>query len=72
MQVRRQAQNALSSCVDSYLYAGRKLLPDIVPFLKSDDGILHEQFKVIIIPFFGQLGLSESHRFCTYVYPPSA
>lgn len=48
VQVRIKAQNALSSCVDSYLYAGRKILPDILPFLKSDNGVSHEQFKVII------------------------
>lgn len=46
MQVRKQAQNALSSCVDTYLYAGRKILPDIMPFLKHEDGVSHEQFKV--------------------------
>ena len=46
MQVRIKAQNVLSLCVDSYLYAGRKILPDILPFLKSDAGITHEQFKV--------------------------
>ncbi len=47
MQVRKQAQNALSSCVDTYLYAGRNILPDIMPFLKHEDGVSHEQFKVI-------------------------
>ena len=47
MQVRKQAQNALASCVDTFLYAGRKILPDIMPFLKHEDGISHEQFKVI-------------------------
>ena len=47
VQVRKQAQNALSSCMDTYLYAGRKILPDIMPFLKHEDGISHEQFKVI-------------------------
>lgn len=47
MQVRKQAQNALLSCVDTYLYAGRKIIPDIMPFLKHDDGVSHEQFKVI-------------------------
>lgn len=47
MQVRVQAQKVLSSCVDSFLYAGRKILPDILAFLKSDSGISHEQFKVM-------------------------
>ena len=33
--------------MDTYLYAGRMILPDILPFLQSD-GVSHEQFKVRI------------------------
>ena len=45
-----KAQSVLSSCVDSYLYAGRKILPDILPYLKSESDISHEQFKVTSLP----------------------
>lgn len=47
MQVRIKAQKVLSSCVESFLYAGRKILPDILAFFKSDSGVSHEQFKVM-------------------------
>lgn len=47
IQVRIKAQNVLSLSADRYLYAGRMILPDILPFLKSGNGATHEQFKVI-------------------------
>lgn len=46
LQVRIKAQNALSHCLDTYLYSGRTLLPDVFPLLSSDNGVSHEQFKV--------------------------
>jgi proteasome activator subunit 4 len=44
-QIRIKAQLALSSCLDIYLYSGRKLLPDIWPLLSNSNDVSHEQFK---------------------------
>ena len=46
LQVRIKAQHALVHCLDTYLYSGRSLLPDVLPLLSSDNGVSHEQFKV--------------------------
>ena len=40
------AQNVLSRVLEVYLYAGRKLLPHILPMLRNDEKVSHEQFKV--------------------------
>ena len=44
--MRIKAQYALSRVLEVYLYAGRKLLPHILPMLSNDEKVSHEQFKV--------------------------
>ncbi len=48
-----RAQNALSGLMDVYLYAGRKLLPQVLPCLRNEQTVSHEQFKV------------QRHRMCS-------
>ena len=44
--MRIAAQNAIASCFDKYLFAGRKVLPKIVECLKKNPETSHEKFKV--------------------------
>lgn len=45
--MRVKAQGALSRLMDVYLYAGRKLLSHVLPYLRGDQEVSHEQFKVM-------------------------
>lgn len=45
-QVRMAAQQVLAFGLDGYLFATRMLLPHVLPFLKQDKSVTHEQFKV--------------------------
>ena len=47
-QVRIRAQRALSEGLDTYLFASRMILPDILPLLESNDQVTHDQFKVSV------------------------
>ena len=46
MQVRVHAQRVLAQCAKEFLFAGLCLVPDILPLLKKDEKVSHEQFKV--------------------------
>eukprot|EP00731_Ephydatia_muelleri_P029038 Em0020g682a len=44
-EVRVSAQDALKNCLETYLYSGRMVIPDILSLLNNSTAISHDQFK---------------------------